>query len=159
MLKKDYNIVRRFTFSILLLSLVFVFTLPTFSPPTPALAQESAQQIGKDPVLRTPDTIEEARESILKVEGKIFQAIPRLIGKMWSEQILPMWRQMGNWTKEEIWEKRILPALQTISDRVKKLLGREVEKRTESAKERLEEQTERAKQDLWERFKALFRMD
>ncbi|HCM36965.1 MAG TPA: hypothetical protein DIS53_03510 [Candidatus Wildermuthbacteria bacterium] len=142
---------------------VFLALLASFALPTSIFAQG-------DPIFRAPDTLEGVKEDVLNIGDKVLQAIPRIIGRIWSEQVLPAWRKMGNWAKEEIWEKRVSPALQTIGDRIKELLGREVEKRTESAQESLEEQgeeltgelreqTERAKQSIWERFKALFQMD
>ena len=142
------------TFFILLLSIV----LPTFG-----LAQT-------DPVFRAPDTIEGAKEGVLNIGDKVMEAIPRAIAKIWNEEVIPLWRRMGEWIKTEVWNKRISPALQTITDRVKELLGQEVEKRTPIIKQELKKEKEELQQELkggaqgtatglWERFRALFRKD
>ncbi|MBI2098464.1 MAG: hypothetical protein HYT49_02265 [Candidatus Wildermuthbacteria bacterium] len=145
---------RHFTFLIIFLSIV----VPTFG-----LAQT-------DPVFQAPDTIEGAKEGVLNIGDKIIEAIPRAIAKTWNDEVIPLWRRMGEWIKAEVWEKRISPTLQTITDRVKELLGQEVEKRTPIIQQELEKEKEELQQELkggaqgtatglWERFRTLFHKD
>lgn len=148
----NFHIVRHFIFLFIFLSIV----LPTF-----VLAQT-------DPIFQAPDTIEGAKEGVLSIGDKVMEAIPRAIARAWNEKAIPLWRQMGEWAKAEIWEKRVSPALQAIGDRVKQLLGQEVEKRKpiieqELKKEKeelqgeLKKQAQEAGKGLWERFLLLFR--
>jgi len=146
--------VRHFTFLIIFLSII----VPTFG-----FAQT-------DPIFRAPDTIEGAKEGVLNIGDKVMEAIPRAIAKIWNEEVIPLWRRMGEWIKAEVWDKRVSPALQTITDRAKELLGQEVEKRTPIIQQELEKEKEELQQELkgqvektgeglWERFRALFRKD
>ncbi|MEK7542179.1 MAG: hypothetical protein AAB524_00585 [Patescibacteria group bacterium] len=101
------------------------------------------------------------------------EAIPGVLASIWNNQVVPVWKKMGEWVKTEVWEKRVLPALQTLIDRAKTLLGQEVEKRKPLIEQELEKEKEELKEDikqvgkglpdgkagLWERFQALFRKD
>ena len=127
--------------------------------PAPALAQ-GAQ------TLQVPDTIEGVKEGIVGIGDRIARAIPGAIAGIWNNQVIPVWKRMWEWTKNEVWERRVSPALESFSDRVKTLLGQEVEKRKplielglEQEKEELKEDIEEARKNLgkglWERFWAL----
>ena len=126
-----------------------------------ALAQEQPQ-------FQAPTTLEGAREGAVDIGDKIVGALPKVIARIWNNQMLPGWRQLGTWANEEIWQKRVKPAFQTVLDQTKTLLGQEVEKRKpiieqelekekQELKEELERQGENAGKSIWERFKDLFR--
>ena len=101
-----------------------------------------AAVFAQDQVIRAPETLESAKEGVLNIGDKVMQGIPHAIGRAWEEQVLPIWQKMWQWTKEDAWQKRISPALQTIGDKAKSILGPEVTKRKEIAQERLKEQKE-----------------
>lgn len=118
-------------------------------------------------MLQAPDTIEGAKEGVLHIGDKIMAAIPRVIADIWNTQVTPVWKAMGEWVQEEAWEKRMLPALQTLTDTAKKLLGQQVEERKPIIEQELEKEKQELKEDiqrggeqagksLWERFRALF---
>lgn len=146
-----FNVVRHLLFLAILLS----FTIPLF-----ALAQEI-------PNIQVPDTIDGVKEGVLNIGDKIIAAIPGAIAGIWKNEVMPLWRTMWKWTEEEIWQKRVQPAFETILDKIRELLGREVEKRKplieqefEQEKRELQEDIENTlpsvKKSLWERFQALF---
>lgn len=149
--------VRHFLFILV----VFVSSLLfSFGFPSTAFAQ-------KDPVLKAPETIEETKQGILNIGDKIIQAIPTAVASIWANQVIPVWKAMGEWVKTEIWEKRVSPALQTLLDRGKTLLGQEVERRKPIVEQEFEKEKQEFKEDikevgkdtgksLWERFQALF---
>lgn len=149
-------IVRHFI-SLLLIS----FTLFVLPIPITASAQS-------DPVLQAPGTIDEAKEGILNIGDTIMEAIPKVVANIWNTQVTPVWKGMGEWTQREVFEKRVLPALQKGTDKAKKLIGQKVEERKPIIKQELEKEKQELKKDiqregekvknsLWERFKALFR--
>lgn len=149
---KNFNILRHF---VLTAFLVFIFA------PGAAYGQG-------DPVLEAPDTLEETRERAVEIADAIISIIPKAIARIWGEQVIPVWRTMGEWVQAELWEKRISPGLQTASDTIQGLLGKEVEKRREAVQEGIQKQkeqietelrgqTQKTKQSIWERFKALLR--
>ncbi len=143
--------------------LLVCFTVFSSSFPISTFAQQ-------DPKLQVPDTIEGAKEGVLNIGDKIIEAIPRAIAGIWNNKVIPAWKKMGAWIKTEVWEKRVLPAIQTIADRVKELLGKEVEKRKPIIEQEFEKEKEEFKEDikqglpdvkasLWDRFQALFHKD
>ena len=149
-----HTIVRHFIFLIILVS--FILFIPTTA---------SAQG---DSVLQAPDTIEEAKKDILNIGDKIMEAIPGVIANIWNTQVTPVWKRMGEWTKKEVLEKRVLPALKKAIDEAKKLIGQQVEERKPIIQQELNKEKQELKEDirregakarnsLLERFKALFR--
>ncbi len=143
---------RHLVFLLILLSFI---TLPFFT---------SAQKI---PELQVPDTLDEVKEGALNIGDKIIAAIPGIIAGIWKNEVMPLWRTMWKWIKEEIWQKRVEPVFQTVLDKIKELLGREVEKRKPLIQQELEQEKQELKEDvktysegvrkgLWERFLGLF---
>jgi len=125
----------------------------------------SAQQ---DPKFQVPDTIDAAKQGILDIGDKIIAAIPGVIAGIWENEVVPAWKAMWSWVREEVWQKRVKPALETLIDKIKEFLGREIEKRKPLIEQEFEQEKQELKQDiesygkdarkgLWERFQALFR--
>ena len=120
-----------------------------------------------DPKLEVPDTIEEAKEGFLNISDKIIAEIPGVIAGIWENEVVPAWKAMWKWTKEEVWEKRVQPAFETLLDKAKEFLGKEIEKRKPLLEQGFEQEKQELEADirnygksagkgLWERFQALF---
>jgi len=150
--KTNYNIVRHFYFTLVLV--VFILSPLTLH--------------AQDKILETPDTIEGVQESITGVGDTIFTGLIQAVESIWEKQVVPVWQSMWQWTINEAWETRAEPALRGIIDQGKVLIGQEVEQRKPIIKEQLEEEKQEIRQglqdqgkqagkSLWERFKALFR--
>ena len=119
------------------------------------------------PKFQVPDTIDEAKEGVLNIGDKVIAAIPGVVMGIWKNEVVPAWNAVWNWAKEEVWEKRVKPALETFLNKVKELLGREIEKRKPLIEQELEQEKQELEEDiktygknagkgLWERFQALF---
>ena len=140
--------------------LIFLFILVIFVSPVFVSAQT-------DPKLQVPDTLDEAKQGVLNVGDKIIAAIPKAIGNIWESEVVPVWKSMWNWVQEEVWQKRVKPALETLVDKVMEFLGKEVEKRKPLIEQEFEQEKQELKQDiktygkdagkgLWARFLGLF---
>jgi len=136
---------------ILMFLILTICVLPSFG-----LAQE---------VLKAPETLEEAQEFGEEVLGKTKEQLPGILEKTWKEDILPIWRKMLQmWSS--FWDNTVQPWLVSIADRIKVLLGQEIEKRKPYIEQELEKETEELIEDieeeipkaksLWERLKELF---
>jgi gas vesicle protein len=142
------NIVRHLCFALLLCA----FTVSPFAVD----AQEKTVEV--------PGSIQEVREGIEGIGGNIFKGLLRAIADLWKEKVLATWKSMWQWTAEEVWQKRIEPAVQSVIDRSKELLGQEVDRRKpvieqqlQEEKQELQDQGKRTGKGLWERFLDLFR--
>ena len=141
----------KFVLKILITVVIINLVFPNF-----VLAQET---------IKSPETLEDAQEFGEEVLERTKQQLPGILQKTWHEDILPIWRKMkqiwSNW-----WNATIQPWLISIADKIKVLLGQEIEKRKPYIEEELEKETEELIQDigkeipkaksLWERFKELF---
>ena len=144
--------------------LIFLFILATFTFSPPAGGFASAQA---DPKLQVPETLDDAKEGVLNVSDKIIAAIPGVISGIWEREVVPVWKTMWSWVKEEIWQKRVQPALETLWDKIMEFFGKEVEKRKPLIEQEFEQEKQELKQDienygkdagkgLWARFLGLF---
>ncbi|OGG47033.1 hypothetical protein A2671_02155 [Candidatus Kaiserbacteria bacterium RIFCSPHIGHO2_01_FULL_49_13] len=149
------NIVRHYLFFLVLLFFAF--------PPL-AGGFASAQA---DPKLQVPETLDDAKEGVLNVSDKIMAAIPGVISGIWEREVVPVWKSMWNWVQEEVWQRRVQPALETLIDKVMEFFGKEVEKRKPLIEQEFEQEKQELKQDienygkdagkgLWARFLGLF---
>ena len=104
----------------------------------------------------------------MNIGDKIIAAIPGVIAGIWENEVIPAWKAMLSWVKEEVWQKRVKPALETLIDKIREFLDREIEKRKPLVEQEFEQEKQELKQDienygkdagkgLWERFQALFR--
>jgi hypothetical protein len=143
----------------LLILFAIALSIPAF-----VFAQEKAELSA--PVLEVPSTLEEAKEESLQVGEKIAGILPGIVENLWNTQVLPVWHNMAEWTKEELWQKRARPRVQDLIDKGKVLLGREVEQRRPGIEQELQEEKQELKEELqqhgknvgksfWERFKNL----
>lgn len=146
---------QRLFFFLIFLSFTFSFIFPIL-----LYAQE-------DPKLQVPGTIEEVKEDILHVGDKIIGAIPEAAAALWKNEVAPVWKAMWNWTKAQIWQSRVKPAIETLEDKIKELLGKKVEKQKPLIEQELKKEKQELEQDiktysrnagkgLWERFNSLF---
>ncbi len=141
----------KFVLKILITVVIINLVLPNFG-----LAQET---------IKAPETLEQVQEFGEEVLEKTKQQLPGILQKTWQEDVLPIWRKMkqiwSNW-----WDATIQPWLTGIVDKIKVLLGQEIEKRKPYIEQELEKETEELIEDigkeipkaksLWERFKELF---
>ena len=141
--------------------LFFFILLSSITLPLFAFAQE-------DPKFQAPDTIDAAKQGVLDIGDKVIAAIPGVIAGIWKNEVIPAWKAMLSWVREEVWQKRVKPALETLIDKIKEFFGREIEKRKPLVEQEFEQEKQELKQDienygkdagkgLWERFQALFR--
>lgn len=146
----------KFVLKILIAIVIINFILPNFGSVNSsqvALAQ-----------IQAPETLEEAQQFGEEVLEKTKEQLPGILEKSWKEEVLPVWRKMrqmwSNW-----WDNTIQPWLISIVDKIKVLLGQEIEKRKPYIEQEFEKETEELIKDigkeipkaksLWERFKEL----
>lgn len=120
--------------------ILFGFLLSNF-----ALAQE----------MGPPGTIEKAKEMGKEALETTKEELPGIIGRIWKEEVLPVWQIIWDWAKdifESTWQ------------RIASLFGQEVEKRKPAIKEEFQKEKQELKEEvpkvsksLWERFKELIR--
>lgn len=141
--------------------LIFLFAFLFFAFPVFVSAQE-------DPKLEVPETLGEAKEGFLNISDKIIAEIPKAIAGIWKNEVVPAWKAMGNWVQEEVWQRRVKPAFETLFDKVRELLGREIRERKPLIEQEFEQEKQELEEDiktygksagkgLWERFLGLFR--
>jgi hypothetical protein len=150
------TIVRHFIFSfIFLIGGTFIFA-PSFT------------EAQKDPILETPETLEEVQRATIEQGNKISEGLLGVIPNIWRNEVIPTWKGMWVWWKKEIWKDRLRPAYDTAADQIEGILNREVTKRKPIIEEQLQEEKEKLAQELedrgkeagkgiWERFLDLFR--
>ena len=147
-----FNVVRHLVFFLIL----FAFLMHPFF----GFAQT-------DPKLQVPETLEGVKQGVLHIGDKIIAAIPGTIAGIWKNEVIPVWKVMWNWAGEEIWQKRVKPALETLVDKGKSLLGKEIEKRKPLIEQGFEQEKQELEVDiqtygksagkgLWGRFLGLF---
>ena len=140
----------KFGLKILITVVIINLILPNFG-----LAQET---------IKAPETLEQAQEFGEEVLEKTKQQLPGILQRIWQEEVLPVWRKMKQiWSKW--WDTTIQPWLISIVDKIKVLLGQEIEKRKPYIEQEFEKETEELIEDigkeipraksLWERFKEL----
>jgi hypothetical protein len=114
--------------------------------------------------IKAPETLEQAQEFGEELLRKTKQQLPDILQRTWQEDVLPVWRKMKQiWSKW--WDTTIQPWLISIVDRIKVLLGQEIEKRKPYIEKELEKETKELIKDiekeipktksLWKRFKEL----
>jgi predicted RNA-binding protein Jag len=84
--------------------------------------------------------------------GELLEKILIEIKEKWKEEVLPIYKKMWNWFKENIWAK------------IQPLLKAEYEKRKPEVKEEFKKKTKEIKKEapqflekIWEKFSSLFR--
>ena len=116
--------------------------------------------------IKVPDTLGEAKEQTQKVGKEIVSDLPGVIENIWDNEVLPVWRDMLNWTKETLWGIYIFPFFDDLWKRTMVIVGKEAEKRKPIIGQELEKEKQEIKQDLrnqslnagkslWQRFKEL----
>jgi len=99
-----------------------------------------------------PKTVEEAKELGKKALGIGEKELPGIIGKIWENEVLPIWQKMYNWFLENIWVK-VWPYAEKEIEKRKPLIEEEFEKE----KEELKEEAPELGKSLWQRFKDLIK--
>lgn len=119
----------------------------------------------KDQPVGPPKTLGEAKEMGLSFFKEAKEKLPGILAEIWKGEVLPFWRKMFNWFKENIWPK----ILSWFKKNIEKPAKEEIEKRKEIIKEELKKEAEETKKEikeevipkttksLWEKFKELLR--
>ncbi|MFC1789745.1 hypothetical protein ACFLYY_02075 [Patescibacteria group bacterium] len=141
------NSLKRGVIALLLLG----FTLPVFS-----VAQDIPVQI--------PEDFEEAKEFGGKVLETSEKELPGAIERIWNEEVIPLWKKMYGWAKENIWDSRISPWLKRTWETTKNIFRGEVERRKPQVEEDFQQEKNELKEEapvvgksLWERFKEIIK--
>jgi hypothetical protein len=96
-----------------------------------------------------PETLEEVKE----IGKKIEKEIPKMLEKVWKEEILPIWQKIYNWLKKTFWDPYLGPFFKREIEKRKPIIEEEFKKEKEEMKEELP----RVGKSLWERFKELIK--
>jgi hypothetical protein len=107
-----------------------------------------------------PENMEQAKELGQKMGESAKENFPGVIRKAWEEDVLPIWRKMYNWFKENIWSRiveffknLIQPKIKEEVEKRKPIIEEEFQKEKQEMKNELPEVTK----SLWGRFKELIR--
>jgi len=113
-----------------------------------------------------PETIEEGEEIIKEILEKSTREIPKTMEESWKNEVLPKWKKMAQ-TWSNWWDNTIQPWFIKIINKIKTLLGQEVEKRKPQIEEDFQKEKEELLQNIgkkeyktksiWERIKELFK--
>lgn len=133
------------------------FLLPSFSfAPTPNLVWGFAQK----EIITPPETLEEAKEIGERTIKGTIESFPKILERVWREEVLPIWRGMYNWAKKNFWDPYIWPSLKKIESIFKKEMGERkpiIKEEFKKEKEELKEEAPKIGKSLWERFKELIK--
>ena len=132
--------------------------------------------------VEAPETVEEAQAFGIN----ILKSLPEATKRVWHEDVLPLWHKMWqtaqNWWKaiispqidkgiswvSDIWYQSVKPEIQKVLDKIRGLLGQEIEKRKPVIEQEFEKGKQEIKQEIkkeipkvskgiWERLKDLIR--
>lgn len=109
--------------------------------------------------LEAPKTIEGAKTFGLG----ILNQLPSKMSEAFHNQVLPIWEKIFTWVASRLttlWQNTAKDWIQGWIDRIKELLGQEIEARKPGVQQSFEEEKQQIKEDieelsLWERFKSL----
>jgi len=110
-----------------------------------------------------PENLEEAKEIGEKAVEEVPKELPGIIGRIWENEVLPIWRKMYEiWSN--FWNNTLKPWLSGICNKIKEKLGMEIEERKPKVKEEFEKEKEELKEEvpevgksLWEKFKEIIK--
>lgn len=135
------------------LSLIIVFNLTV-----PALSFAQTQ------IFKQPQDMNEAVEVSEKVLETTQKEMPGLIGRIWQNEVLPVWQKMFNWAKLHIWQNWLSSGLKNIWSTTLRILKGEAEQRKPAIEEEFQKEKQELKEEapqvgksLWEKFKELIK--
>ncbi len=89
---------------------------------------------------------------------------PGTIGRIWQNEVLPVWQKMLSWADNNIWEPRLKPWLQSVWTGTLRILRIEVKNRTPAAKEKFQEEKTQVQEEapkvgksFWDKFMDIIR--
>ena len=132
--------------------ILFCFLVPLFgliNSPRVVFAQSENQ-------INPPENIEEVKAVGEKALGVGEKELPRIIEKIWKEEVLPIWQKMWDWLKANIWsriESLIRPEIEKRKQLFEEGFGRE----KEEMKEELKTEVPKVSKSLWEKFRELIK--
>jgi hypothetical protein len=109
--------------------------------------------------LEAPQTLEEAKGFGLN----IIEQLPSKMSEIFQNEVLPLWKKIFDWFAVRLaalWENTAKDWIQGWIDRIKELLGQEIEARKPGIQQSFQEEKQELKENigelsLWERFKSL----
>ncbi|MDI6591415.1 MAG: hypothetical protein QME61_00510 [Patescibacteria group bacterium] len=114
----------------------------------------------QQPKIKSPETLEEAKEMGIKAGKEVKEKLPGILEKIWEEEVLPVWQKMYNWFMINIWPKieswfkrEVKPRAKEEIEKRKPMIEEEFQKEKEELKKEIPEVTK----SLWERFKELIK--
>ncbi len=124
-------------------------------------AQELQTPTGLKQV-QIPETIEEGKG----IGTGLLQQVPKKIGEIWTNEVLPVWKKFFGWLKK-MWDNTISQWTENIWQMIKGItkekieeqrprIEKELEKEKQELKEDIKTYSKSAGKDLWERFLGLF---
>lgn len=147
---------------------IFVLILGLFLPFL-GFCQESLPK----PPIEIPKTIDEAINFIKNGVKIVLEKMPNILKMIWREEVLPIWQKMGdifrnfwnNYIKNflrNLWYSFLKPGVQFFIQKIKELLGKEIEIRKPMIEEEFQKEKEQMKEELpsttksyWQKFKDL----
>lgn len=129
-------------------NLVVVFIILGVMLPNFSFGQESSQ-------IKAPEDLEEVKELGEKALDIGKKELPGTLGKIWKEEVLPLWQRMYDWLKRTVWDPYLNPFFQKEMEKRKPMIGEEFEKEKEEMRESAKEEIPKATKSLWERLKEL----
>lgn len=110
--------------------------------------------------ISVPENLDRAKEMGEQAIKTGLQKLPSILEKIWNESVLPVWKKMFDWFKVNIWSKIkdffyqiVKPRITEEFEKRKPIIQQDFEEEKEELKEELPEITN----DLWQRFKALWK--
>lgn len=131
--------------------ILFAFFLPGFS----LLAQTQ----GGAGNVQLPETVQGAKEMLGNALKTTQEEMPGNMKKIWQEQVLPIWMQMYDWFKVNIWVK-VWPKAQNEIQKREPGVKEDLQKKTVETKQELKTEVPKISQDirtLWQQFKNLIK--
>ncbi len=108
-----------------------------------------------------PENLDQAKEMGKKALETTQKELPGIIGKIWREEVLPIWQKMYSWFKTNIWpkiwawfKKEIEPKAKQEIEKRKPIVQEEFKKEKEEVKTEIKQGViQKAVLDVWEKLK------
>jgi hypothetical protein len=115
-------------------------------------------------LLNQPQNVNQALDVGKKALETTQKEMPGLIGRIWQNEVLPVWQKMLDWAKNNLWENKLGSWLKNFWQKTKEIFSSEVRQRTpvvkenfQKEKQQLKEEAPQVGQSLWEKFKELIK--
>lgn len=103
-----------------------------------------------------PKNIEELKKGTEEFAEAAQKEMPGFLEKSWKEKVLPAWKRIFSWIKENTWDKIIGFLEEGIEEKIKNKKPA-IEEELEKEKEEIKEEGAGKGKSLWERFKEIIK--